>query len=154
MWAVINQVIMALLGSIGFGILFNLRGTRLMLAGLGGMLGWIIYLILFHFTGQEVMCYGIATILTTLYSQALARIVKSPATLFLVPSVVPMLPGGYLYYTMLYAVQGNWDAFLSQGILTLSTATAIAVGMMLGSSLYSTILAIKRAIEGERGEQS
>ncbi|MGI6183100.1 MAG: threonine/serine exporter family protein [Candidatus Fimadaptatus sp.] len=154
MWAVINQVIMALLGSIGFGILFNLRGLRLMLAGLGGMLGWIIYLILFHFTGQEVMCYGIATILTTLYSQALARIVKSPATLFLVPSVVPMLPGGYLYYTMLYAVQGNWDAFLSQGILTLSTATAIAVGMMLGSSLYSTILAIKRAIEGERGEQS
>ena len=154
MWAVINQVIMALLGSIGFGILFNLRGLRLMLAGLGGMLGWIIYLILFHFTGQEVMCYGIATILTTLYSQALARIVKSPATLFLVPSVVPMLPGGYLYYTMLYGVQGNWDAFLSQGILTLSTATAIAVGMMLGSSLYSTILAIKRAIEGGRGEQS
>ena len=140
MWAVINQVIMALLGSIGFGILFNLRGLRLMLAGLGGMLGWIVYLILFHFTGQEVMCYGIATILTTLYSQAL--------------SVVPMLPGGYLYYTMLYGVQGNWDAFLSQGILTLSTATAIAVGMMLGSSLYSTILAIKRAIEGERGEQS
>ena len=108
MWAVINQVIMALLGSIGFGILFNLRGLRLMLAGLGGMLGWIVYLILFHFTGQEVMCYGIATILTTLYSQALARIVKSPATLFLVPSVVPMLPGGYLYYTMLYGVQGNW----------------------------------------------
>ena len=80
----IIQVIMALLGSIGFGILFNLRGRRLMLAGLGGMLGWIIYLILYRITGHEVVSYGLATVLTTLYSQAMARIVKSPATLFLV----------------------------------------------------------------------
>lgn len=142
----IVQVIMALLGSIGFGVLFNLRGRRLMLAGVGGMLCWIIYLILYRATGQEVMSYGLATVLTTLYSQALARIVKSPATLFLVPSVVPMLPGGYLYYSMLYAVSGDWDNFLAEGVLTLSTAAAIAVGMMVGSSLYASLLALKRAL--------
>ncbi len=148
--AAVIQVIMALLGSIGFGILFNLRGRRLMLAGLGGMLGWIAYLILYDITGHEVVSYGLATVLTTLYSQALARIVKSPATLFLVPSVVPMLPGGYLYYSMLFAVSGDWDNFLAEGVLTLSTAAAIAVGMMVGSSLYSTLLAIKRALNRER----
>ena len=145
---------MSLLSSIGFGILFNLRGRRLMLAGVGGMLGWTLYLILYHYTGQEVVCYGLATIATTLYSQALARIVKSPATLFLVPSVVPMLPGGYLYYTMLYAVQGNWEQFLSEGVLTLSTAAAIAVGIMVGSSLYTTLLAVKRILTGERRDRA
>ena len=145
----IIQVIMALLGSIGFGILFNLRGRRLMLAGLGGMLGWIIYLILYRITGHEVMSYGLATVLTTLYSQAMARIVKSPATLFLVPSVVPMLPGGYLYYSMLYSVSGDWDNFLAEGVLTLSTAAAIAVGMMVGSSLYASLLALKHALSND-----
>lgn len=145
----IIQVIMSLLGSIGFGILFNLRGRRLMLAGLGGMLGWIIYLILYRITGHEVMSYGLATVLTTLYSQAMARIVKSPATLFLVPSVVPMLPGGYLYYSMLYAVSGDWDNFLAEGVLTLSTAAAIAVGMMVGSSLYASLLALKHALSND-----
>ena len=154
MGATINQIVMSLLSSIGFGILFNLRGRRLMLAGVGGMLGWTLYLILYHYTGQEVVCYGLATIATTLYSQALARIVKSPATLFLVPSVVPMLPGGYLYYTMLYAVQGNWEQFLSEGVLTLSTAAAIAVGIMVGSSLYTTLLAIKRILTGERRDRA
>ena len=145
----IIQVIMALLGSIGFGILFNLRGRRLMLAGLGGMLGWIIYLILYRITGHEVVSYGLATVLTTLYSQAMACIVKSPATLFLVPSVVPMLPGGYLYYSMLYAVSGDWDNFLAEGVLTLSTAAAIAVGMMVGSSLYASLLALKHALSND-----
>ena len=154
MGATINQIVMSLLSSIGFGILFNLRGRRLMLAGVGGMLGWTLYLILYHYTGQEVVCYGLATIATTLYSQALARIVKSPATLFLVPSVVPMLPGGYLYYTMLYAVQGNWEQFLSEGVLTLSTAAAIAVGIMVGSSLYTTLLAVKRMLTGERRDRA
>lgn len=154
MGATINQIVMSLLSSIGFGILFNLRGRRLMLAGVGGMLGWTLYLILYHYTGQEVVCYGLATIATTLYSQALARIVKSPATLFLVPSVVPMLPGGYLYYTMLYAVQGNWEQFLSEGVLTLSTAAAIAVGIMVGSSLYTTLLAVKRILTGERRDRA
>ena len=140
---------MAMLGSVGFGILFNLRGRRLMLAGLGGMLSWIIYLILYRIIGHEVASYGLATVLTTLYSQAMARVVKSPATLFLVPSVVPMLPGGYLYYSMLYAVSGDWDNFLAEGVLTLSTAAAIAVGMMVGSSLYATLLALKRALMRE-----
>ena len=145
----ITQVIMAMLGSVGFGILFNLRGRRLMLAGLGGMLSWIIYLIFYRIIGHEVASYGLATVLTTLYSQAMARVVKSPATLFLVPSVVPMLPGGYLYYSMLYAVSGDWDNFLAEGVLTLSTAAAIAVGMMVGSSLYATLLALKRALMRE-----
>lgn len=154
MGATINQIVMSLLSSIGFGILFNLRGRRLMLAGLGGMLGWTLYLILYHYTGQEVVCYGLATIVTTLYSQALARIVKSPATLFLVPSVVPMLPGGYLYYTMLFAVQGSWEQFLSEGVLTLSTAAAIAVGIMVGSSLYTTLLAVKRMLTGEKRDRA
>ena len=154
MGATINQIVMSLLSSIGFGILFNLRVRRLMLAGVGGMLGWTLYLILYHYSGQEVVCYGLATIATTLYSQALARIVKSTATLFLVPSVVPMLPGGYLYYTMLYAVQGNWEQFLSEGVLTLSTAAAIAVGIMVGSSLYTTLLAVKRMLTGERRDSA
>ena len=81
MIAVVKQVFMALLSSISFAIIFNLHGKRMMLAGIGGMLGWIVYLILFHFTNMEVASYGMATVVTTLYSQAIARIVKSPTTL-------------------------------------------------------------------------
>lgn len=147
MMDVVKQVFMAFLSSISFAIIFNLHGRRMLLAGLGGMLGWIAYLIFYHFSNLEVVSYGLATVITTLYSQAIARIVKSPTTLFLVPTVVPILPGGFLYYTMLYAVQGDWPMFLSKGILTLSTAAAISVGMLVGSSMYTSVLSIRKAIK-------
>lgn len=141
----ITQIAMSYFTSLGFGILFNIHGRRLLLVGLGGMLGWAIYLVFYRITGMEPFSYGIATVCTTLYSQAMARVVKTPATLFLVPSVVPMLPGGYLYYAMLNAVSGNWDMFLDRGALTLASAAAIAIGMVAGTSLFSTFMALRHA---------
>ena len=55
----------------------------------------------------------------------------------------------YLYYSMLYAVSGDWDNFLAEGVLTLSTAAAIAVGMMVGSSRYASLLALKHALSND-----
>ena len=51
-------------------------------------------------------------------------------------------------------MQGNWEQFLSEGVLTLSTAAAIAVGIMVGSSLYTTLLAVKRMLTGERRDRA
>ena len=41
----ILQIIMAGLGSIGFALIFQLRGTKLITIGLGGALAWFIFLI-------------------------------------------------------------------------------------------------------------
>lgn len=138
------QIIMSYFTALGFGILFNIHGRRLWLVGLGGMLGWAFYLLIYQLTAMEPFSYGVATVITTLYSQAMARMVKTPATLFLVPSVVPMLPGGYLYYAMLHAVSGNWEMFLDRGALTLASAAAIAIGMVAGTSLFTTFMALRR----------
>lgn len=40
------QIITAFLGSLGFSVLFNIRRTKLLIAGLGGMLSWSVYLLL------------------------------------------------------------------------------------------------------------
>ena len=39
-------------------------------------------------------------ILITIYSEIWARILKTPATTVLMPTVIPLIPGGSLYYAM------------------------------------------------------
>ena len=38
------QILLSFLGSVGFAFLFDIRGYRLVLEGIGGALGWGIYL--------------------------------------------------------------------------------------------------------------
>ena len=43
---IITQIVTAFLGSLGFSVLFNLRRTKLLIAALGGMLSWGLFLLL------------------------------------------------------------------------------------------------------------
>ncbi|MBQ2249842.1 MAG: threonine/serine exporter family protein, partial [Clostridia bacterium] len=42
------QILVAAVGSIGFAILFNIRGRRLLSVAVGGGLCWLLFLLLNH----------------------------------------------------------------------------------------------------------
>ena len=58
--------------------------------------------------------------------------VKTPTTTFLVPSLIPLIPGGALYYTMNYALNEQWPAFADKAVYTLGLAAALALGIIAG----------------------
>lgn len=136
--------IYALLASLGFGVLFNIKGRNLLFASVGGFLTWYVYLFSLEYISSSIFSLFIASFAAGLYSEALARILRSPVTTFSICSIIPLVPGGGMYYTMLESVQGNINSFLSTGLDTLSSAGAIAVGILLASSLTKVILIIKR----------
>ena len=57
------------------------------------------------------------------------------ATVYIVSGVIPFVPGGGMYETMLYSTLGNMDAAARTGFQTLSAAAAIAVGIAVASSV-------------------
>jgi uncharacterized membrane protein YjjB (DUF3815 family) len=134
----------ALLATLGFGVLFNIKGKNLIFASLGGFLTWYIYLFSLSIDNSNHLALFVASFAAGLYSEALARILKSPVTTFSICSIIPLVPGGGMYYTMLESVQGNINEFLSTGLDTLSSAGAIAVGILLASSLTKVILIVKK----------
>ena len=71
----------------------------------------------------------------SIYAEIMARVCKVPVTLFLTTAVLPLVPGGGMYYTMEYCVQGEMQLFAETGLHTLALAGAIALGIMLVSSL-------------------
>lgn len=118
-----------------FGLVYTMRGKTLALASLGGAIGWLVYL-LFGFVGRDLFQYFVATIATAVYSEVLARIMKKPATEFQIVALLPLVPGGGIYYTMEYCVIGNNAKFLEAGLHTLGIAGALATGILLVSSIF------------------
>lgn len=119
---------------LGFGIVFNLRGKTLVFASIGGALGWLIYLLTSGFAG-DLQRYLLATVAITIYAEIMARVQKTPVTAYLVVSLLPLVPGGGIYYTMRYFVSSDTGMFIETGLHTLAIAGALAAGILPVSSL-------------------
>ena len=132
----ILQLATAFVGSLGFAMLFHVKKERLLLASLGGLLAWGVYLLVGQVSDQEVVRYFVASVVLTVYAETLARLVKCPATLFIVTASIPLIPGGSLYRTMQYFMMNDLEAFSLQGLTTVLLAVAIAAGMLLPTAIF------------------
>lgn len=144
---IIAQLLMALLGSVGFSLRFHLRKTLILPAAIGGLLGWVVYLVCSNIFMQGIFisCL-IASICVALYSEILARVLKAPATLFLIPGAVPLIPGSSLYYSMSYAVSGEWSVAKDYSIRMLEFALGIAIGISLVLAFFVMKERVKKQI--------
>lgn len=142
---VLIELLTAFAGALGFSVLFNIKKDKLFLAAFGGFLGWAVYLLCSLFVKQEAIRYLIASMIVTVYAETMARRKRTPATIFVVPGIVPMVPGGSLYYTMRYMVEGNQEAFRHQSIHTLLLAGAIAGGILCAMTIWRIIARLTKA---------
>jgi uncharacterized membrane protein YjjB (DUF3815 family) len=127
------------IGSIGFALVFHAKGKVLLVGGIGGMLCGIIYVI----CERELLYSGFISALISAaciaaYSEFAARIIKEPAIVLFVPSIISLMPGSSLYYTLSAAVNGDW-ILAEKYAIELAT---VAFGIALGACIIWTILEI------------
>lgn len=130
----ILQVITGCIGSLGFGILFNIRGKRLLFAALGGFLAWALFVIFSRFISNDPVNYFIVSLLVSLYAEVMARVMKTPTTTFITTALIPLIPGGSLYYTMASAFEASGE-FVQRAVATLMLAAALALGTIVATAL-------------------
>ncbi|MBU3154725.1 threonine/serine exporter family protein [Clostridium estertheticum] len=134
----------AFLSSLGFGVLFNIRGKNLLIASLGGGLAWLTYLISGRLQPSLVFSLFLASMVGSIYSEIMARLYKNPVTMFVICAIIPLVPGGGMYYATLEAVKGNFTVALTKGAETLFSAGAIALGIVLVASISTIFKKIKK----------
>ena len=132
--AEIIQVLAGFIGSMGFAVLFNIRGTRLVAAAIGGLLSWLLFVVLDTYIASEPVRYFIVALVISAYAEVMARMLKSPTTTFITTSLIPLIPGGSLYYTMTHIFQGNMETFLQKAIYTLQLTAALALGIIISTA--------------------
>lgn len=123
------------LATIGFGVLFNIKGEKLLLASVGGMLGGIVYYLCKQYQCPEALSLFCAGVSFAFYSECLARICHTPVTTFVICALIPLVPGKGMYETMRYAVANDAQAALQTGLDTLINAGVLALGIVLVSTL-------------------
>ena len=135
----IIEALACFIGCTGFFIVFNIHGYGSFLCALGGMLTWIAYRIFLKLGCGDITANFFATMVGALYSEVMARIRKYPAISYLVISLFPLIPGAGVYYTTNYLVRGDMTGFAAKGMHTLGVAGALAVGILLISTIFRFI---------------
>ncbi len=127
------------IATIGFSVFLNAPKSALIPAGLTGGIGWSVYYFLIHTTNNDILANFLASILVALISEILARKLKYPAILFVIPGIIPLVPGLGMYNTMLYLVQSNYELAISKGANVLFIGGAISLGVLVVTSLSRTL---------------
>lgn len=130
------QALAALVGTIGFSVLFGVSRKLWLQAGICGTLGWLAYLVFFRYTPLGVTFSTVAAaMLVTVISRMSSNIFKAPATIFLIPGIFPMVPGGGLFWTSYHIASDQFRLALESGYSSIKITLAIVFGIILVSGL-------------------
>ena len=121
------QLIAALVSTAGFCLMYHLPRRHIPLAAGGAAACWAVYLLL------------LVSIFSAAYAEIAAKYAKAPATLFLIPALIPLVPGSYVYYMMLSLVQDNYIATRRYGLLTAQWAIGLAAGISVVAVVHQIL---------------
>ena len=132
-----GQILAGALGGLGFSIVFGVRKKYMVLIALNAGLSWAVYLAVNALAGDFAGNMASA-MFCSLMAAVLARRIKVPTVVLQMPATVPMIPGGSLYYTMLYVFSGD---MINAKLYFLSTIRAYVPHQILGFySLFDVVL--------------
>ena len=107
----------------------------MLFSGLSGAFGWIVYYGIVHQDLSPVLASLVATFILTVFSRTTAVIRRTPATVYLLCGIFPLVPGAGIYYTAYYLITGDNARFTSKGLETFEIALAIVFGIIFGFAI-------------------
>ena len=128
--SIILELIASSIMVLAFGILFQAPQKSLWLLPLIGVISWGSFIIAKIFTNVIVAVF-ISSIIIGICSELFARLNKSPATVFIIPGIIPLVPGVPAYNTMLYLIKEEYLEGIKTGIDTLLIGGAIAFAIAI-----------------------
>lgn len=149
----ILQALLGGAGSLGFAMLFNVRGKKLIWTAVGGALSWVVFQIVTALGGNVFTALLCGTSAAALTSELLARILKAPVIMLAVPMLIPLIPGGDLYYMMSHLIRGQTEQFGHYAQLVIAEAGAIALGIICAASLINILTGTHARLRSRRGSR-
>lgn len=130
LYEVAIQLLVAMIATMAFGVLFHAPESEYPYCALNGAIGWGTYLFCInHGMGAVISCMW-ATFILTLAARILSAIRKMPGTVFLVTGIFTLVPGAGIYYASYYLIIGDLARFVEKGSETFKIAGAIVLGII------------------------
>lgn len=127
----VRELIVVFFATLGYALVANVPRRLYLPAALGGVLGWGMYLLLRGRLDSTFYQLLLTSAAVAAYAELCAKCFRAPATIFLIPGLIPLVPGTYIYYMMLALVQEELAVMWENAKLTAEWAFGIATGIGL-----------------------
>lgn len=129
---------------LGIAIIFDVPPKKLLWAMLGSTISCVIMLVGDRLGLDPLITNMAATALPCVYCEIMARVLKTPTTVFMIPALLPLVPGSRLYYTMFYLFSGDQALFMENMLAAVKICTGIAMAIIVVTGAMRWIEAAKR----------
>lgn len=132
--------VFAFIATATFAVLFQAPFRSLPVSGVIGGVGWIIYTYMRQDWEYNSFYANLAaTVVLSLLSELAARIFKGPTTIFVIPGIIPLVPGLGLYQGISQIIENRYEQGVNFLVTAGMDASAIALGMMFMTSLFRVL---------------
>lgn len=134
------RILFSFFGSMCPAILYNVHKRNLFFAGFAGMLGMLVNdRFLFRYPGAALASVFLGTSAVAVYSEIMARLRKTPSTIFSIPGIFPLVPGVDAYRTIQLLSEQDYTEAMAYGVSTAAKASLIAFGILMVSAVFKKI---------------
>lgn len=133
------QAVMSFVAVVTLGMIFGVPRRFLIHSGAVGALGWVLYTALGKTAGGEMTSMFLTAFAVAMVSHLSARICKAPVTIFLIPGILPLVPGVGVYRIAYYMIQESNAVAGYYLMYTLQMAGMIAVAILIADTIFKII---------------
>ncbi len=123
-----------------FAILIETPKKYILYTASTGAIGGTILLLSMHHNISEVAAYFLSAFVITVVSNILAKILKTPVTVFLIGGILPTVPGAGVYQVAYHIIMGDQDGSLYYFVETLKYAGAISLAIFIAETIFRVIM--------------
>ena len=133
------QIIASFVAVAAFSINIDVPKKYIWIVGCVGIIGWLTYLGGIYFKVPEVLAYFISALVVAIISMVLSKILNAVSTIFLIPGILPIVPGVAIYKAIYFFINSS----RTEAVHYLIQVLLITGGIALAIFITETIKGIK-----------
>ena len=130
------KLVSSFVGTLGFAIFMHAPKKAWFPASAIGGMAYLVYWALQEFGVNEPMAIFIGALLGSILGQYCARRMCMIATIFVLLSMIPLVPGLGLYRCMHFLAQEMYGAGADAGVRAMVDVVMIALGLAVGNFIF------------------
>ncbi|MHC3760157.1 threonine/serine exporter family protein [Staphylococcus succinus] len=123
-----------------FALIYDAPKKLFFSAGLAGALGYIVnFTLSTSFQMDNIYTSLLGSLTLGLISHIMSRLLKSPVIVFMIPGIIPLVPGSLAFQATRQLVTLNFTDASNTLIRTILIAGSIALGLIISDQLSKTL---------------
>lgn len=136
---IVIQVAGAFMAVLSFGLVLDLPRKYLGWSGITGGVCWLVYILVKAGSGSLVFGAFMSGLAVALMAHVLARMLRAPVTIILIPGILPLVPGTSIYNWVYHIIRSSREQSMYYLIETIQIAGAIAMAVFLMDSMFRMV---------------